>query len=477
MNAIQRAVRSLTRKWVRTALLCGTVSVISLLLLCGIAGRSASVHTLDTTRQAVGAGFRLEMNSDNRRRELIRACEKLDGEGVIDGVHQKKIETQWGDQWLCYTDNFFDCLPEEDVLKIAQVPGVADYSISTAFIPVVPANFQRVEDPDVDQSRDIGCVCLVGCRKMSLDSRVASGDAVLLSGREIQPEDTNVCVISQTLAENTGKGLGDTLSFHSRRDPETAPIHTATVIGIYQPSPALQPLMSGDTYRWDNVIFTDLRFPEKAENDTPLFQTAYFQAENVDRYDELKADIQSLPIDWEKYDLIDRDGNLTVLSSNFNRLKSVSTVLVLTGIIGGFGILFLIFLLCTRARGKEMGVLLSMGFRKKSILAQLALEAAAVAVIAFSLSAALSPGLTQIAVNRLAQEQEVQAHQEQEAMAAYVSGGSETTQVLTGTEVRISPAKTVLWGIGVTALTCLSSLSASAAILSKNPIDIIYKPR
>ncbi len=477
MNAIQRSFRSLTRKWVRSILLCGVVWVISLLLLCGTAGRSASVQTLDTTRQAVGAGFRLELNSENRRRALIRASEKLDGEGVMDGVHMEKIETQWGPQWMCYTDNFFDCLPEEDILKIAGVSGVSDYSISTAFIPVVPADFRRVEDPDVDQSRDIGCVCLVGCRKMSLDSRVASGDAVLLSGREIQPEDADVCVISQALADAAGRGLGDTLSFHSRREPESAPIHTATIIGIYRPSPALQPLMSGDTYRWDNVIFTDLRFPEKAENDTPLFQTAYFQAEDVDRYDKLKADIQALPIDWEKYDLIDRDGKLSVLSSNFNGLKSVSTVLVLAGGIGGFGILFLIFLLSTRSRSREIGVLLSMGFRKKSILGQLLTESAAIAMVAFFLSAALSPKLTQIAVHRMAQAEAAQAQQKQEAEAACVSGGSVSSQILTGTEAQISTTETALCGVGITALTCLSALSASASILTKKPMDIIYKPR
>jgi len=478
MNMLQRALRSVCRKWVRSLLLCAVVGAVSLLLLCGAAGGSASVQTLDTTRQAIGAGFRLEMNQASRRRALMRASEKIDGEGVVDGVHLEKIETQYGPQWLCYTDNFFECIPQEDILKIAGLPGVLDYSVSTAFIRVVPADFQRVEDPDVDQSSDIGCVCLVGCRKMSLDSRVASGDAVLVAGREIQPEDTDVCVISQALAEVSGRGLGDTLSFHSRRDPDSAPIQTATVIGIYRPSPALQPLMSGDTYRWDNVIFTDLHFPEKAENDTPLFQTAYFQAEDVNRYDELKADILALPINWEQYDLIDRDGKLDVLSANFNQLKSASTILVLTAVIGGFLILFLIFLLCTRGRAREMGVLLSLGVRKRSILSQLLLEAAAVAALAFLLSLAVCPGLTQAAVNQMVRDQVAQAQRQQEAQAAYVYSDAQTSpETVTGTQVRLSPTVTALCGVGITALTCLSAGAASTAILRKKPIDIIDKPQ
>ena len=45
--------------------------------------------------------------------------------------------------------------------------------------------------------------------------------------------------------------------------------------------------MSGDSYRAENIIFTDLRFPEKAEGceDDPLYQYATFWVEDVNEYD------------------------------------------------------------------------------------------------------------------------------------------------------------------------------------------------
>ena len=63
--------------------------------------------------------------------------------------------------------------------------------------------------------------------------------------------------------------------------------------------------MQGDTYRSENVIFTDLYFPQKAEGETsPLFQRAYFKVGNVDDYDAVKERIKEADIDWQQYDLI-----------------------------------------------------------------------------------------------------------------------------------------------------------------------------
>ena len=58
-----------------------------------------------------------------------------------------------------------------------------------------------------------------------------------------------------------------------------------TSIGIYTVKEKMRPYMSGDTYRSENVIFADLHFPEKADNDDPLFVSAYYKVADVDEYD------------------------------------------------------------------------------------------------------------------------------------------------------------------------------------------------
>ena len=103
--------------------------------------------------------------------------------------------------------------------------------------------------------------------------------------------------------------------------------------------------MQGDTYRSENVIFTDLRFPEKAEGETsPLYERAYFKVEDVEAYDEVKENLQKVDINWEQYDLIDNNGNSETMSSNFNDLAKVSEMMILVISVASFVILVLVFL-------------------------------------------------------------------------------------------------------------------------------------
>ena len=112
MNSIQRAWRCVIRKPVRSLLLLLVTVTVSLFLLCGMACRNVSVQTQDTTRQAVGAGLRLDANENNRSKRLIDCSNKIgDGvEGSYGGVHQKKLESAYGTQWQVWTDNSFESL-------------------------------------------------------------------------------------------------------------------------------------------------------------------------------------------------------------------------------------------------------------------------------------------------------------------------------------------------------------------------------
>ena len=77
MNVVQRGLRSIIRKPVKSILLLLVVVVISSSFMAGLAGQSASIKTQDATRQAVGATFRLEGNEANRHKRLDEAAKKI----------------------------------------------------------------------------------------------------------------------------------------------------------------------------------------------------------------------------------------------------------------------------------------------------------------------------------------------------------------------------------------------------------------
>ena len=90
---------------------------------------------------------------------------------------------------------FFHCINTEDIEKIAGVEGISDYNITTAPTRVKGSNFERIEDPEADQTYDFGGVALLGNRDMALDANVLSGNVSIVEGRMVTPEDTDVCVI------------------------------------------------------------------------------------------------------------------------------------------------------------------------------------------------------------------------------------------------------------------------------------------
>ena len=71
------------------------------------------------------------------------------------------------------------------------------------------------------------------------------------------------CVISAELADKNQLEIGSRISFGNCRDKEDPMIYEAEVVGIYRVNQPIAPYMYGDTYRSENIIFTDLDFPEK----------------------------------------------------------------------------------------------------------------------------------------------------------------------------------------------------------------------
>ena len=96
MNVLRRGAYSVVRKPIKSILLLLVVVVISSFFMAGLAGQSASVNVQDSTRQAVGATFRLELSEANRHTRLDEATEKIgEGkEGTYRGVTIKNLKME-----------------------------------------------------------------------------------------------------------------------------------------------------------------------------------------------------------------------------------------------------------------------------------------------------------------------------------------------------------------------------------------------
>lgn len=478
MNLFQRTIRSCLRKPVKSILLLFVMATISLLFLSGMASRSANIAAKDSTRQAIGAGFLLEGNPENRSKRLQEASEVIEEmfgvgqSGSYQGVHTETIISNGQPAGYVWTDHSFESLILEDIEKIAATSGISDYNITTVPTPVKPEGFSRIEDPDKDQTLDFKGISLVGNRTMRLDSNVLNGIVTIKDGRMTVPQDQDVCVISEELALLNNLAVGDQIGFSPVK--QEGPIQYAEIIGIYQVGEPMTPYMSGDTYRSENIIFTNLDFPAKAEQDSPLFEKAYFKVEQIDEYEAVKERIQQTDIDWERYDLIDNNGNLNTMASNFNDLEHISQMLLLIIASASFIILSLIFVFWMKSRTHEIGILMSLGISKLEILFQMILEAFFIGIVAVSLSFLVAPMAAKTAAEYLVVQQEQQAQLQEDQIANQIQTEYVAPE-LTVTDVKISLSPSMFCADGISiALLTLSSVSlAGITILRKKPREIL----
>ena len=476
MNFIQRGIRSVIRKPVKSILLLLVVVVISSFYMSGMASQSASINTQDSTRQAVGATFRLELSEANRHTRLEEAAEHLGDktEGSYNGVHF--FQTENGMSGVS-TDNSFETIIAEDAEKIAETEGIEEYNLTTVATVVNPVNFKRIEDPDMDQSQDYGGVNLVGNRIMEMDMDVSDGKIKIIDGRMTTKDDKDVCVISKELAELNDLSIGDELQFNQWDDKENSETYSAKIVGIYEIEQSMTPVMSGDTYRPENTIFTDLDFPEKpsGEEGNPLYQYAIFKVADVDKYDEVKAEIEKVDIDWERYDLIDNNGNIKNMAENFNDMEQMSRILLAIVSAASFIILCLIFLFWMKNRTQEIGILLALGELKRKIWGQFLWEAFLIGIIGLLFSFLIAPALSQATASYLAQQTQEQAQEQTEANQGMVSADGYTApdMEIQDVEIHITPSMFAKDSAAIGILLVMSVSIAGITIMRKKPKEIL----
>lgn len=477
MNILSLSIRCLVRKRAKTILLLCIVFVTFCFIYAGWACKSANVQTQTEGKQALGASFRMEENEADRHDRTAEAIKKLGGQnGSVDGSHIEQLES--GD-WMIWHDNSFETLQMEDIETLAGQEGIAEYNITTANIVVNPVNFVRIEDPDVDQHSDLLGVSLRGNMDMRLDFDVWNGNIEVNEGRMITPEDIDVCVISRELAELNGLTVGDKLEFNSRKDREASKVYSAEIVGIYDTIHKITPIMYGDSYRSENIIMTDLRFPEKPQGceGDPLYQYATFWVEDVEEYDMVKEQIKKADINWKRYDFIDNTGMSDTMAENFGDLDEMSSIILILVAVSGAVIIFLVFLFWLKGRVHEIGIFLAIGKSKAVIIAQMMMEGILIGCISFMLATVCAPALSKSVADYLVGYQ-VQQQEEQRKAEEGMTGAAGVIEYETevmGVETEITGKVILLSASSILGVIFVAVFSSCMFVVIQKPKEILSK--
>jgi ABC-type antimicrobial peptide transport system permease subunit len=242
----------------------------------------------------------------------------------------------------------------------------------------------------------------------SLHEYFYTGAFTLEDGRHIAPGESGKAVVSKTLAEANGLGIGESITFTvseenvPAEDDALGKTYAFEIVGIFDIN--VPQNIDGNTAECDiaeNFVFVDENAAKRFDIDTTgknreMYRSgaAFFvrDPQNMDGSLERLMDIDG--VDGEKFNISVNNKAYKDSITPLNRLGEYTGLLILVITVIGILLLSLIMAMWMRDRVHEIGVYLSIGVKKASIVAQHILEAlmvmAAALVIAWPVSGLVS---------------------------------------------------------------------------------------
>lgn len=259
-----------------------------------------------------------------------------------------------------------------------------------------------LSDPSLNQ----GDTTIQGINSFAFVSDVETGNMKIIDGEAFDETTENGVIISNEVAEANSIATGDTITFTTVSDATEV---SFTVVGIYQ--------TSTENFNY-NTVYTNIdgakQFLSTDQlNSLTVDNVRYylvsasnkdaFLAETASNYPNLTTDNLILDID---------DSSYQTMVGPIEHVGSFAVTVLWIVIAATVAIITLIVVINVKDRRYEMGVLLSVGARRRNILGQIFIELLLVGTIGFMLSLGTSQILAQKMGDGLLQQQ-ISSSQEQ----------------------------------------------------------------
>ena len=370
MTFVARSVRYVLRKRVRTIVLLIILTIITASMLSTIAvSRAAQQAAGRIEKEAVG-GFVL---SSNMQGSMLTPR----GGGMVRPA---------------------------DVRRIAQLPGVDSYMVrQNATADLVGANVAKVpggDDYDATQEQQFGNAAnVMGTNDSSKLNVFTSRTLGMAEGRHLKASDKYTSMIHEDLAKANGLKVGDTLALKANaydadnESHSTATVKT-TIVGIFKGDSARK--VSSRAELTANTIYTDGfadRIPVQGQQHaarTPPSLTS----KGVDVEKTMDA-AKKLPVDWNNYQITRNDQYSSSMLHAARGVRSMMRGALIGVTVSAVLVLSLMLLLWMNDRRQEMGILVSLGVGKPSLVAQYLTEMVLIGLPSLALGWLCAQGMAQ----------------------------------------------------------------------------------
>jgi putative ABC transport system permease protein len=415
MSTAKRAFLYITRKRGRNLLFFVIICAMSVFAMLGLVISSSARSASAALRKSLNSSFTLEVYEAESERE-----------SVVD---------QFGNPRSFYAGPMIDM---ELLDQIMEIEAVTNYYIQReapiwTVLSLRPGMYNLIWqayitgegikiDDKVTLTYDDGLPAdwemrtqstyMTGCSDSMLHEFFRMGALELAEGRHIGPDDRNKALISTWLAEENGLTVGDTFSVEIREshykqgDAEKVigdPMEFE-IAGLFDANFERETsfLTMEQSYA-ENVIYCDLS--AMAQISESIHTLTGFPAELSRRYrtatiyvddpDHVEATIERVkelaPPDY--FEIKADDTAYRASARPLGQLETFSIILISVAALGCIILLILTLNMWTKSRKREIGVLLSIGVRKRGVVLQLLLENTVIAVAALIIAALISGAL------------------------------------------------------------------------------------
>ncbi len=486
MSIWKRAALYLMRKKGRTIFLFLYMTVMAVFILTAFSLKNAAEKELSRLLETFGTGFVIKINTENPANVTV-----IEENGTIDSRY---IGTK---------------ITDEMIQKILELDGVTNYTLPREFNsvwtnlklrPGAWAQFDPVEDTIFTEENLkllSQTILEYACTDGELSKNFRTGALEISEGRNLKKGDRFRTLISEELAERNGLSVGDAITIEVKE-------------GTYLPTKEYQKTW-GEPIQLEIAGLFHMNFTQQYSELTSEYgymeNNIYVDQETHKLIDQIIADnwvgefydvgypeVIFFVDDPKKTDAIIQEmkerediptDSLTVYPDQtayeasakpYSLIRMFSMMLSAIGIVGTGIILYLLMKLTVQRRMHEVGILLSIGMKKRTIVGQMLIESLAVSAAALVLAILLSNSLVSVcsqAVERFATpdaKEETYRITLRDGIYPEMEKASSDKVALSS---EVTPETVMLLIVLVSGISAASVLLASVRILETDPKKLL----
>lgn len=500
MNFIKRAFLSTKARMGKTLLMTFIFSLVSVLVLSGIAIQSASKQSGELARKKLGATVTLQVDREKQM--------KKQQEEQASSTSENSTNTQ---PRIRFQSTPIPLKSAKVLLELGNLKGYNFLSTTSAmaddFDPVesttsddstsTTSTTENTQQPNDKGFGGMGRIqadlSVQGVTFTKAATTFTEGNATLTKGRHLTDEDTDkrVAVIEKTLAKNNDLQVGDNITISSPNDENTKV--TLKIVGLYENNSTSSQGMNNaflNPYNQIYVPYTVANTLKGSDSKDTVESAVYYMQDPADIDTFVAKAKASKSIDFDTFKVDANDDLYNQMVGPINNVASFSTTVVYIVTIAGAAILGLIVMMSIRERKYEIGVLLAIGEKKSKMVGQLLIEILLVAVVSVAISIGSGNFVAEKVSNQLLQQELAQNEDTSTQTNPFGSSGhggpggmgmrgmsQQTQQVETIDDLHVHISQSDIGHLAIIGLliALISTLLPALSILRLQPKTILTK--